>query len=330
MTMGRNRGPRHGGFTLIELLVVIAIIGVLVSLLLPAVQKVREAANRMSCQNNLKQIGLALNNYHSQNGCFPPGHLHINTPSADSGWIARILPMIEQDNLHRQLVAVTQNFTLNYTVGDGATGPNAVPIKILRCPSAPSKRTGETNHAMTDYSATNLTSQGAAVDLSMWYNGTAPYDNSGVLLNVTAADPTKDTTGNRVADILDGTSNTIMVAECAGRGDQWIMGELNSTKVYHLATQVNYAGNGAWSNPSNTINVWGADPRANPPTVGGAPVTSCAVNCMNLSEIYAFHPGGANGVLADGSVHFLQASTDIVTLRALATIRAREQVTPNW
>src|SRR5579883_1953505 len=101
--MVRRRRIRQAAFNLIELLVVIAIIGVLVSLLLPAVQKVREAANRMSCQNNLKQIGLALVNYQSSSGCFPAGVTAY--PNLGStmyhGWIVRILPNIEGDNIFR-------------------------------------------------------------------------------------------------------------------------------------------------------------------------------------------------------------------------------------
>src|SRR5579883_3475280 len=99
--MVRRRRIRQAAFNLIELLVVIAIIGVLVSLLLPAVQKVREAANRMACQNNLKQIGLALVNYQSQNGCFPAGLTVNGSGTQYHGWIIRILPNIEGDNIYR-------------------------------------------------------------------------------------------------------------------------------------------------------------------------------------------------------------------------------------
>ncbi|SRR5579871_6419335 len=298
--MVRTHRRRLTGFTLIELLVVIAIIGVLVSLLLPAVQKVREAANRMSCQNNLKQIGLALQNYHSSSNCFPPGWTPIGS-GAGNGWIARILPNLEQENLYRGI-----DLTKDFAVYDG--GINAQRISILRCPSAPTKR-GETTRSMTDYSATNLLYDSHVGDFPE-YNSRDQYNNGGVLLQATLADPT----GNRIADILDGASNTIMVAECAGRNQHWINGQLDSNSIQGPVS----GPGGAWA-ANNEIRVRGYDVANR--ALGVVADPPCGVNCINFNEIYAFHPGGANTVFADGSVHFIRASINIVALRYLVTIR---------
>jgi prepilin-type N-terminal cleavage/methylation domain-containing protein/prepilin-type processing-associated H-X9-DG protein len=307
---------RRYGFTLIELLVVIAIIGVLMSLLLPAVQKVREAADRASCQNNLKQIGLALNNHHAINGCFPPGRLTIqvdNDRSHDlhSGWIAHTLPFVEQENLYRLI-----DFNREWTVFDGPD-VNGQRINLLRCPSAPSRRPNETNRAKGDYSATNLHFH-SDVGLYPGYTDKQQYDNGGVLLNLTVK-LGKDTRGNKTSEIYDGTSNTIMVAECAGRNMNWIGGKL----VDGAGTGGNWSG--AWANPDNELHIQGYTPSTR--TRGHALRPPCAINCMNGGEIYAFHTGGANAVFADGSVHFLKAGIDIILLRALITIRGGETVT---
>src|ERR1700719_5260354 len=133
-----RRSSIRRGFTLIELLVVIAIIAVLIGLLLPAVQKFRESANRMSCTNNLKQIGLALHSYHDSRGFFPPGYVDGNTdpnstPDNDVGpgwgWASFLLPFLEQDNVYNQI---------NFKVGVG-TGSNIAvsqwPLKVFQCPS---------------------------------------------------------------------------------------------------------------------------------------------------------------------------------------------------
>jgi prepilin-type N-terminal cleavage/methylation domain-containing protein len=147
---------RSHGFTLVELLVVIAIIGILVALLLPAVQKIREAANRTQCANNLKQLGLALQNYRSDKGAFPPGRVKVGTVDYH-GWITYILPYIDQENLFRQ-------YRFDYPWQDTSSSNNNAlageHLKTLVCPSAPPNR-NTTNRAMTDYSATNIVNNSA-------------------------------------------------------------------------------------------------------------------------------------------------------------------------
>jgi prepilin-type N-terminal cleavage/methylation domain-containing protein/prepilin-type processing-associated H-X9-DG protein len=306
---------RVRGFTLIELLVVTAIIAVLIGLLLPAIQKVREAAYRMSCSNNLKQVGLALHNYHDANQCFPPGRLKTAPAAGQTavdyhGWITYCLPYLEQNNLFR-------GYRLDLPWKDAANVPvGLLHLSVLTCPSAPAGRDFDSG-AMTDYSATD--------NYSDYNNNRTAYHNSGVLRVVTPATLAGNTKGNRVTDITDGTSNTIMVAECAGREQHWLNGALDST----LFTTGNWTGR--WINPNNHMEIRGFDLTTD--TQGWPPANvnpPCAINCTNAREVYSFHSGGANTVFADGSVHFLKSTTDLRTLRALVTIHSGEQVNADF
>src|SRR5947208_3219153 len=133
-----RRGTVHSAFTLIELLVVVAIIAILIGMILPAVQKVREAANRAACQNNLKQMGLALHNYESATQTFPStGYFPAGAPSNTWSALARLLPYVEGDNIYRMI-----DFSKPYSVQPNVS---SLVIPLFRCPSDPQSRVGKTN-----------------------------------------------------------------------------------------------------------------------------------------------------------------------------------------
>jgi prepilin-type N-terminal cleavage/methylation domain-containing protein/prepilin-type processing-associated H-X9-DG protein len=272
--------PRHA-FTLIELLVVIAIIAVLMGLLLPAVQKVREAANRASCQNNLKQIGLACHNYHDANGSFPPGY-RATAPYPDTapgwGWGAFLLPYLEQDNLYRQI-------DFNRPIQSSLAGQTV--LKSFLCPSdvVPSNAFLVTDATFTPVAWMAPSSYAASVG-----------DDSSE-----ADDPTGNgvfyrNSKTRIADITDGTSNTTII------GDRtW--------------TQVQ----GAWAGaPSGGITRAGSQNPWPFATATAAVLVQAHNNWINirtdadggLDDFTSNHPGGANLLFADGSVHFIHSITN--------------------
>jgi prepilin-type N-terminal cleavage/methylation domain-containing protein/prepilin-type processing-associated H-X9-DG protein len=190
------RRKARKGFTLIELLVVLAIIAVLIGLLLPAVQKVREAANRVRCQNNLKQLGLGFHHYHLANGHFPPAYVAAGLNSGP-GWGTFILPYIEQEALWRQVPRGSPFWGGPQAVSTPADG-GQTPLKLYRCPSdvGPILNADQGNFAVSNYRATcgTLTSVIYTAEADM---GGVMYQNSRV----------------RIADVLDGTSNTTVVGE---------------------------------------------------------------------------------------------------------------------
>jgi prepilin-type N-terminal cleavage/methylation domain-containing protein/prepilin-type processing-associated H-X9-DG protein len=294
------RGVRFA-FTLIELLVVIAIIAILIALLVPAVQKVREAAARTQCTNNMKQLGLAMHNHHDTAGFFPPSA--TSTPFNPGwaplhGWGPFMLPFIEQKNLLDKY-----QWTKNWhdPLNQAAV---TVPLSVMLCPSAPGGRVdkappstdpaGPWESSPADYTPTTRIAQGAITANWVTYQ---PGDINGMMVTNQKL---------RFAHVIDGTSNTIALAEDAGRPQRWRIGKLINAQVGNTAA--------SWADRNNLIAPTGAK------VDGSSRVGPCPMNCTNDNELYSFHSGGVNVALGDGSVRFLRSS---ITLSMLANLITR-------
>ncbi|MBX9622372.1 MAG: DUF1559 domain-containing protein [Gemmataceae bacterium] len=320
---------RRSAFTLIELLVVIAIIAVLVGLLLPAVQKVREAAARMSCQNNLHQLGLGLHNYHDPNGGLASNIRPPTPPGIRVRWLTFILPYLEQEPLYR---GINQNLNWSDPLNVPATGTR---LKVVECPSAPNGQildgapppeTWAPIVANGDYvSIYGIDPRTIAAGLVRWAGQdgvSAPGAPGGNPLESGAVSKTAKL---RFADFYDGLSNTLHVTESAGRPNIYRQGRLAVT-----ATTGNRINGGGWCRPASDMRLVGSS--ADGTTFPGP----CAINCTNgqdigsayphpvygvdgSSQVYSFHTGGANALFVDGSVKFLRQTIDIQTFAALIT-----------
>jgi prepilin-type N-terminal cleavage/methylation domain-containing protein/prepilin-type processing-associated H-X9-DG protein len=311
-----NTTPRRG-FTLIELLVVIAIIAILIGLLLPAVQTVREAAGRVQCANNLKQLGLAMHHHHDSHLTFPPAYVNHGPYGSTSfnfthGWGAFILPGIEQQALSR---LYRWEFPV-YTVENQPVV--ARHLRVFQCPS-----TAEQNRYMTFGPFAAFGTKGACGDYTIalgvdaalaqrgWVDSAGDYRGALTHVPTPALALTRNATPTRMSDITDGTANTILLAEVAGRPTRWLARQRDQAQVLD---------GGPWNHFKGGIVLQGktADGTAN--------LGTCPMSCTNAGEVYSFHPGGANAVFADGSVRFLRESVSIRVLAGLITRAGGEVV----
>jgi prepilin-type N-terminal cleavage/methylation domain-containing protein/prepilin-type processing-associated H-X9-DG protein len=283
-------------FTLIELLVVIAIIAILIGLLLPAVQKIREAANRMSCSNNMKQFGLALHNYEGTNGYLPASRITVAGDAKFRSWTPVALAYIEQDNVGR-----LWNDSIKWNTGTNLTTAQTK-FKLFMCPSAPAAR--RTPSSGIPLGAGDYGSVNAIRRRFYTANGVPNFPIAGSAAGDEAPGCLGKVENTPFSAVTDGLSNTIMIGEDAGRPNLFRKG---------LDTGVNTADGWGWADPDCGFSVDGV--QADLITTGG----TCIMNCTNDSEFYAFHTGGMNVCLADGSVRFLRSTISPATLAALVT-----------
>lgn len=320
--MRENRTRR--AFTLVELLVVIAIIGILIALLLPAVQAAREAARRAQCSNGLKQIGLALHNYHDTNKCLPPATMTSGSHGASC--FVRILPFMEQMPTYEQLSAVGFGNQTNYWLGSGSA--NTALIKVIlekttvsayRCPSSPMAETrsvGGTEQMVPSY----VLISGSNAHQSTDHNG----QNGG---HCSAGGIFPGNLGIKFRDITDGTSNTLAVSEQSSwNGDRRSYDTAFSTSGPWMGGKNSRIpkGDGTWSSSgSHGSGASTTDMRCyGHTTVRQAPnppqyVAYHQANRCN-TPLLSQHPGGVQGLLGDGSVRFISETVQLTTLRNLA------------
>lgn len=326
--MFRSRSKNRHGFTLIELLVVIAIIAILIALLLPAVQQAREAARRTQCRSNLKQIGLAIHNYHDNFSAFPPGYKIVvalptridhNIAGANVG----LLPYLDQAPLFNQI-------DQTMPMANGIPGYNATALAqnvaaakmvlpVFMCPSAPVTATN-TNYLYPQgafisgvFPSANMTWEGARCD----YSGTtgvrgtfgniAYFNNQGsqrdgvfqVAGGVTnGATVLQAGKMGQIRDITDGTSNTFLLGERTGGTTIFYKTLPNST----ASTALGPTNGGSWWEP--LVHEHWLQGALYDGTSNGGP---CAINCTNVrgNGFHCFHTGGAHFLMADGAVKFV-------------------------
>jgi len=307
--MSKVERKRRTGFTLVEMLVVIAIIGVLVALLIPAIQAARESARRTTCQANLKQIASAVQQYHAKFQVFPPGSLGGRT---QHGWMPALLTYIEEES-----IASIYNWNVSW---DDPSNQEAISTRLeaLACPSTALRddRLDQValgiKAAISDYAPVGNVDPIVLPQLSP-----APKTLIGVMprLNLTATPKPRWT---RVQDIRDGVSSTIVVVEAAGRPAFFTVGgdlgppdsDPGGGNSVVVGGRVQGAG---WADPNSFLRFHSSS--ANGLTSPG----SCAVNCTNNNEAFAFHPGGVYCSFADNSVHFLVDEMSVKVYAALVT-----------
>ncbi|HMF10656.1 MAG TPA: DUF1559 domain-containing protein [Gemmataceae bacterium] len=328
-------------FTLVELLVVIAIIGILMSLLLPGVQKIRESANRMKCANNLKQIGLALHNYHDTVGQFPPGYVDgnknpLSTPDNDVGpgwsWASFLLPYLEQDNLYKQI-------KFNVGVGIGVNVQvSQQTLTVFLCPSEPNRDTFDI-YDSTFTTPIATVARGNYLGCNGWlecfngaggnYAGGSGTDALARPLGTACRGLFFRNSRTTFASVTDGTSNTIFVGERSSNHapSTWtgaVTGGRCPAWMVTIPPLIDVPPPGpAYDNADFDEAFVLAHGNATHLPSADFPI-------YDPDTFYSYHTGrGANFLFGDGSVHFLTSGINPFTYQALCTI-AGDDLTTDW
>ncbi len=336
---GESTGRRSlHGFTLVELLVVIAIIGVLVALLLPAVQAAREAARRSQCSSNLRQLGIACQDYSNVHGGFPLLYSSSNQP----GWVTQVLPYIEEASLLAQY-----NYRQPWFDASNAAAVTQR-IPILECPTSPLEHSyTATDPGFAGMSANPLTTfttastdyfaiAAASSTATLKAPSTIPagyfyvYPSAPTTADLSGAFGPQSTTPTlrRLKQITDGLSHTAMITEMSGRPWLYVGGGNKVTAAsfpsYVSASSVDVKddipldyGWGSWAHNNNFgVGTWSTDG-----TMQGGP---CAINCSNYRGVFGFHSAGVYAAFADGSVQMLSQEISPAVFFALVTARGGE------
>ncbi len=318
---------RRIGFTLVELLVVIAIIGVLVALLLPAVQAAREAARRCQCTNNLKQLGLGLQTYHDAHMVFPLASVRLYPPLAPDytlsnniTWRARILPFVEQGPLYDKIDCWTINhwWAASAPANKGRDEVRNTEVPTFRCPSA------ESGNPRADWSPTNYV---ACTGSDATLSPTTDDTTCGMFRIVTTETAFNSRFVIRIAKITDGTSNTMALSECR-TGEPKSLHRSDWTACIAGTADPAGAEEGGprghawmWENYGTTWAYNGVFP----PNAPRHPEYDCTSSTgRGAYAARSEHPGGVNVAMADGSTRFISETINLVTWQGLSTIGAGE------
>lgn len=321
---------RRHAFTLIELLVVIAIIAILIALLLPAVQQAREAARRTQCKSQLKQIGLAIHNYESTHTCFPPGQIRLQFSSMPRvrGWsmYVQLLPYFDQAPLYNQ-------WDFANPMTNESNGNTAIILPVLLCPSSPITQNPFTKPSGARYAVTSYCGNGGTQS-----HPPAASKGDGVFAGAGPAITTPPTLQYglvRIRDLIDGTSNTLLLGE----------------RSHHDPNYDTFFANGYATNPMGGWGYWSStggqlgltditlssyakinyrlpfDFANKPSSISNATTFDASVESISRLCAYgSHHTGGAQFTLADGSIRFISENVDATVLRSLSTRMGSEVV----